>query len=945
MIGKFFKNFIGSKNERELKKLAPIVTKINELEPSFRGLSDSQLRGKTAEFKQRVANGESLDNILPEAFAAVRESSVRTLGMRHFDVQLIGGIVLHQGNIAEMKTGEGKTLAATLPLYLNALSGEGCHLVTVNDYLARRDAEWMGGIYTFLGLSVGTILHDMDDRNRKDAYNADITYGTNNEFGFDYLRDNMKYSLEECVQRDLNFSIVDEVDSILIDEARTPLIISGPVEHSEDEIYEDIKPLILNLKKHQDKLIRDILNEAETRMEKGPDDDTLIELLLQVKRGSPKNPRFLDVIAREPILKKRVDRLESMLSSQKSLPSLDEELYCIIEEQDHSVHWTDKGLKLLSGARNDAFIIPDLEEGIEQIETDPDLNFREKKKKKRELEEQYSQASERMHSAQQLIKAYWLFNKDVDYVVRDGQVIIVDEFTGRLMPGRRWSDGLHQAVEAKEGVKVAEENQTLATITFQNYFRMYKKLAGMTGTADTEAPEFKKIYDLDVSVIPTHKKMIRHDYSDVIYKTEREKFNAVVKEIKQLHDKGQPILVGTISIEKSEMLSKMLKKEGIKHQVLNAKNHEREAEIIANAGQSGTVTISTNMAGRGTDIVLGDGVPELGGLHILGTERHESRRIDNQLRGRSGRQGDPGSSRFYLSLEDDLMRIFGSERIASVMDRFGMEEGQPIEHSIISRAIEGAQKKVEGINFNIRKNLIEYDDVMNQQRKVIYSQRRDILKGEGLIEAIEGMIEEVVEDAVLNNTDPKVSQEEWNISALTDRIQSIFGLFPRFTKEEINNFTQDKLIERLKTEILSIYKQKEKDTDPEAFLFLQKIAMLQAVDELWMDHLLSMDRLKEGIGLRGYGQMDPLKEYQKEGYSMFISMVDNIKENTLKTLFRIRLTIEEKPPPVRLPKKNIVLSHGGDGGIQTVRRKVPKVGRNDPCPCGSGKKYKHCCGR
>jgi preprotein translocase subunit SecA len=944
MLGKFFKNFIGSKNERELKKLAPIITKINELEPSIKGLSDSQLKGKTGEFKQRIANGESIDNILPEAFAVVREASIRTLGMRHFDVQLIGGIVLHQGNIAEMRTGEGKTLAATLPLYLNALSGQGCHLVTVNDYLARRDAEWMGGIYNFLGMSVGIILHDMDDRNRKTAYNADITYGTNNEFGFDYLRDNMKFSLEECAQRDLNFAIVDEVDSILIDESRTPLIISGPVEHSEDAFYADVKPLILNLKKHQDKLMRDILDETETRLQKGEEDDDLIELLLQVKRGSPKNSRFLDIIAKEPMLKKKIDRLESMLSSQKSLSALDEELYCIIEEQDHSVHWTDKGLRLLSGSQSDAFVVPDLEQGSEQIDMDPDLDFREKKKKKHELEEKYSAAFERMHSAQQLIKAYWLFNKDVDYVVRDGQVIIVDEFTGRLMPGRRWSDGLHQAVEAKEGVSVAEENQTLATITFQNYFRMYKKLAGMTGTADTEAPEFKKIYDLDVFVIPTHKKMIRRDYTDAIYKTEREKFNAVVREIKELHEKGQPILVGTISIEKSETLSKMLKREGIKHQVLNAKNHEGEAEIIANAGQSKTVTISTNMAGRGTDIVLGDAVPELGGLHILGTERHESRRIDNQLRGRSGRQGDAGSSRFYLSLEDDLMRIFGSERIASVMDRFGMEEDQPIEHNIISRAIEGAQKKVEGINFNIRKNLIEYDDVMNQQRKVIYSQRRDILKGEGLGETIDGMIDEVVEDGVLNNTDPKVFPEEWNMGALTDRVQNIFGLFPRFSKEETHDFTQDKLIERLKKEILNTYVRKEKDTDPEAFLFFQKIAMLQAVDELWMDHLLSMDRLKEGIGLRGYGQMDPLKEYQKEGYSMFVSMVDNIKENTLKTLFRIRLTMEEQPP-ARLPKKNIVLSHSGDGEVQTVKRKSPKVGRNDPCPCGSGKKYKHCCGR
>ena len=944
MLFRLFKNIIGSKNERELKRYAPVVTKINELEPQFRGLSDAQLRNKTGEFKERIANGEVLDDILPDAYAAVREASVRVLGMRHFDVQLLGGIALHHGKIAEMKTGEGKTLAATLPLYLNALLERSCHLITVNDYLAKRDAEWMGGIYRSLGMSVGVIVHDMDDQQRKIAYSSNITYGTNNEFGFDYLRDNMKLSLEDCVQRELHFAIVDEVDSILIDESRTPLIISGPIEHSKDIFYAALKPLIIKLKQHQDRIVGSTLNRAQAMTREGKDEDKAIELLLQVKRGDPKNPRFLDVIANDPGLKKSIDRMESFLSSQKTLHQLDEELYCVIDEQDRSANWTDKGLRLLSDDQPDAFVIPDLIQGVQEIDNNPHLNFKEKKRYTRELEAKYSETSDRMHASQQLIKAYWLFNKDVDYVVKEGQVIIVDEFTGRLMPGRRWSDGLHQAIEAKEGVNVAEENQTLATITFQNYFRMYEKLAGMTGTADTEAPEFKKIYDLDVLVMPTHKKMIRADYSDVIYKTEREKFNAVVEGIKGLHKNGQPVLVGTISIEKSERLSKMLKKEGIKHQVLNAKNHGIEAEIIANAGQNGTVTISTNMAGRGTDIVLSDGVPELGGLHVLGTERHESRRIDNQLRGRSGRQGDRGSSRFYLSLEDDLMRIFGSERIASVMDRLGMEEDQPIEHQIISRAIEGAQRRVEGINFNIRKNLLEYDDVMNQQRKVIYSQRKEVLKGDNLKETIMGMVDEVVEAVVLDTIDPKIFPEEWNLGPLSEYMYNIFGLPPHFSKEEIKDLAQANLMDRLKQEALDSYEKKEKDMDPQSFHLLQKMAMLQTTDELWMDHLLAMDQLKEGIGLRGYGQMDPLKEYQKEGYSMFRSMVDRIKENTLRTLFRIRITPQERASIVA-PKKEIVLSHGDGGGSSQVKRKTPKVGRNDPCPCGSGKKYKRCCGR
>jgi len=653
MIGSLLKKVFGSKNERELNKLRPIVEQINALEPQMKSLSDDQLKAKTGAFREQIDHGATLDELLPEAFAVVREASVRTLSMRHFDVQLIGGIVLHQGKIAEMKTGEGKTLAATLPAYLNALTGKGVHIVTVNDYLARRDTEWMGAIYRFLGLTVGTVVHGLDDAERKAAYNADITYGTNNEFGFDYLRDNMKFSLDSMVQRGHHFAIVDEVDSILIDEARTPLIISGPVEQASNRLYEEMKPKVIKLKRHQDRLISNILNDALKELEQNGETDSALELLLRVKRGDPKNPRFLDLIAKQPALKKKLERLEGQLSAQKLLPKIDQDLYCTIEENQNIAEVTEKGLRLIYGGRSDDYIVPDLDEELRKIDENDKLTSLEKKIQRQKAEAFYRDASERFHVTRQLIKAYWLFNKDVQYVVKDGQVIIVDEFTGRMMPGRRWSDGLHQAVEAKEGVKVAEENQTLATITFQNYFRMYDKLAGMTGTADTEAAEFKKIYDLDVIVIPTNKPMIRIDYPDVIYKTEFEKFKAVVEEIKALHKKGQPVLVGTISIDKSEKLSRMLAKAGIKHEVLNAKNHEREAEIVAKAGQKGHVTISTNMAGRGTDIVLGEGVKELGGLHIIGTERHESRRIDNQLRGRSGRQGDAGSSRFYLSLEDE----------------------------------------------------------------------------------------------------------------------------------------------------------------------------------------------------------------------------------------------------------------------------------------------------
>jgi preprotein translocase subunit SecA len=950
MLGSLVKTIFGSKNDRELKQMQPIVDRINALEPDFKALSDEDLVRKTPDFKERAARGESLEDLLPEAFAAVREASVRTLGMRHFDVQLIGGIVLHRGKIAEMKTGEGKTLAATLPLYLNALTGRGAHLVTVNDYLARRDAEWMGKIYTFLGLSVGVIVHGLDDRARKSAYDCDITYGTNNEFGFDYLRDNMKFTAEECVQRDFHYAIVDEVDSILIDEARTPLIISGPVEQSETKIYEQVKPMAVTLRKKQSSIIRSLLSEIRASLDGDGDvDDAVIEKLVQVKRGDPKNPVFLDILAQRQALKKQIERMESMLSAQKMLPDLDQILFCTVDERSNSVELTEKGIQLLSSSGLGSFTLPDLDEEGHGIREDKDLSEEEKAVRLRELEDRYMGSSELLHATQQLIKAYWLFEKDVHYVIKDGQVMIVDEFTGRMMPGRRWSDGLHQAVEAKEGVSVAGENQTLASITFQNFFRMYEKLAGMTGTADTEAAEFHNIYNLDVVVVPTNKEMIRIDYPDVIYKTEREKFTAVVDEIKALYEKGQPVLVGTISIEKSEMLSKMLKRTGIPHSVLNAKHHEREAEIIAGAGQAKTVTISTNMAGRGTDIVLGNGVVDLGGLHVLGTERHESRRIDNQLRGRSGRQGDPGSSRFYLSLEDDLLRIFGSDRMSSIMSRMGMEEGEPIEHKLISRAIENAQKKVEAHNFDIRKHLLEYDNVMNQHREIIYSLRKDILRGDGVGEIIHDMIEEKAEDLVGKWIDPKGYPEAWDITALRENCARVFGIRAGITAEDLGEeafdaLTPEELTRIIKEQALESFSRKEAMVGREEMENLQRMVMLQIIDTKWVAHIQDMEHMKGGIGLRGYGQMDPLKEYQKEGFALFEELTDRIREETLSTLARIQFRRPGVEPPRQ--RRALNLNRGdGDGKPATVRRLEKKVGRNDLCPCGSGKKYKKCCGR
>jgi preprotein translocase subunit SecA len=873
MIHGVLRKLFGTRNDRELKRIAHIIEGINTLEPTVAGLDDAALQAKTAEFRGRIRNGESVDDLLHEAFAVCREASRRVLGMRHYDVQLIGGIVLHEGKIAEMKTGEGKTLVATLPVYLNALEGRGVHVITVNDYLARRDAEWMGKLYGFLGLSVGVIVHGLTDEQRQAAYGADITYGTNNEFGFDYLRDNMKYDLAQYVQRELNFTIVDEVDSILIDEARTPLIISGPSEESTDKYYT------------VNRIVPRLVNEEDFTI------DEKARSVVLTEEGNIKAERLLgDMI---------------------------------------------KGGNLYDPANMDL-----------------------------------------VHHVLQGLRAHHLFQRDVDYVVNDeGEVVIVDEFTGRMMPGRRWSDGLHQAIEAKEGVKIANENQTLATITFQNFFRMYHKLSGMTGTADTEAEEFAKIYNLDVVVIPTHRPMVRKDNPDLIYKNVRGKFNAIIEEIAELHAKDQPVLVGTISIEASEVLSKMLKKKGIAHNVLNAKQHAREAEIVTQAGQSGTVTIATNMAGRGTDIVLGGNhealtrqkllnIPDAtdddykrilaemkvkceedrekvlaaGGLFILGTERHESRRIDNQLRGRSGRQGDPGGSRFYLSLEDDLMRIFGSDRVAGIMDKLGLEEDMPIEHSLISRAVEGSQKKVEAHNFDIRKHLLEYDDVMNNQRLEIYSFRREILSGDALKERALEMAEEELEAMLAIHCPESAYSEEWDIAALRD---AVFGTFDIQVAEipdgaNIHEFLTQAIHEK--------YDEKERSFGNDLMRYLEKMIMLQVVDTQWKDHLLSMDHLKEGIGLRGYGQRDPLTEYKKEAYEMFGGLRERIEAEVVTRLFKVQVR-EERQVERSVQKQRVSYNRGESVESRQPTRVDHKVGRNDSCPCGSGKKFKKCCGK
>jgi preprotein translocase subunit SecA len=945
MLNAIFRSIFGTKHERDVKRMRPIVAEIEAFEPGLKALSDEALRAKTAEFRQRLAEGAELDDLLPEAFAAAREAARRTVRMRHFDVQMMGGMVLHSGKIAEMATGEGKTLVATLPAYLNALPGLGTHVVTVNDYLARRDAQWMGPIYHALGLTVGVIQHEVqyvydpafaspDIRlaalrpvTRREAYAADITYGTNNEFGFDYLRDNMQFSFDDMVQRGHYYAIVDEVDSILIDEARTPLIISGRDRSAESRapLYEKVNRVI-------------------------------------------------------PRLKRAATIVEGKLSEIEEQAEGD----FIVDEKARTVSLTDQGVAYCERLL-----------GVDNLSDPAHIEI--------------------AHHINQALKAHHIFHKDVDYVVKDletvddqgravmqAQVIIVDEFTGRMMPGRRWSDGLHEAVEAKEGLKIARENQTLATITLQNYFRMYDKLAGMTGTAATEAEEFAKIYELDVTVIPTNRTLLRVNHADVVYKTEREKFDAVANEIAERHAKGQPVLVGTVSIEKSERLSKLLKKRGIPHQVLNAKYHEREAEIVAQAGRETAVTIATNMAGRGTDILLGgnpdflaksilskkgldpatapaearesawleakkatdpehERVVALGGLHIIGTERHESRRVDNQLRGRSGRQGDPGSSRFYLSLEDDLLRIFGSERIQRIMDRLGMEEGEPIEHKLVTRAIGTAQKRVETRNFEIRKHLLEYDDVMNKQREIVYGLRREVLAGESQEETVLEWLGDLSGQVVERYAPAEAHPEDWDLVGLNEALHRQFDF--RMPSKEIDDVaSQAALVEQVTEAAERHYRAREQEMGPEMFHRLERWVVLglewdgggfRGINQLWREHLLNMDHLKEGIGLRGYGQRDPLTEYKKEAFDMFQEMIGSLKETAVEQLFKVRMS-QEEAPTTRVAQRTADWqeSRGGEDGVATrpaAPRAEPraadgqKVGRNDPCPCGSGKKYKKCC--
>jgi len=927
----------GSRNERELKKIRPLLDRINALEPEIKKLSESQLKAKTAEFKERYGRGESLDDLLVEAYAVVRETARRVLGERHYDVQLLGGVVLHQGKITEMATGEGKTLVSTLPAYLNALTGRGVHIITVNDYLAKRDRDWMGKIYEYLGINVDVIYHDLETTSRRNAYQADITYGTNTEFGFDYLRDNMAHSFEDQVQRKHYYAIVDEVDSILVDEARTPLIISGSVEHSSNR-YAEMKPLVQRLVNAQTTLVNKLIKEAEDLLNEEKEYDGGIKLL-QAKRGSPKNKRFLKIL-KEGKYKKLVENVEMDFIRDKKLSELDEELYFAIEEKNNVVDLTDKGRHFLAPNDPEMFVLPDLI----QFEEESDLDEAEKNKRRTALEKEFSDKGEKIQNVSQLLRAYSLFEKDVGYVVSDGKVLIVDEFTGRLLPGRRYSEGLHQALEAKEEVTIEGETQTFATITLQNYFRMYEKLAGMTGTAETEAPEFLKIYKLDVLVIPTNEPVRRTDYPDMIYKTRGEKYRAVIDAIVEMQAQNRPVLVGTTSVEVSETLSRMLGKK-IKHSVLNAKRHKEEAEIVAHAGQPGAVTIATNMAGRGTDIKLGPGVAEAGGLHIVGTERHEARRIDRQLRGRTGRQGDPGASRFYLSLEDDLLRIFGSERIATIMEKMGMEDGQPIEHPLITRAIENAQGRVEAHNFDIRKHLLDYDDVMNKQREVIYEQRNRVLRGENLREDIMEMIEEFCDDLGNKYVHPDLPPSEWDLRGLQEEIFRLFAFRFSLTRQQIEELSQEKLLDLVINQTQQTYQQKEREFGEPGLRYLESICSLHAIDTLWKEHLLNLDHLKEGIGLRGYGQKNPLNEYQREGFEMFQELIQRIKEETISRLFRMRIAPE--PDVIHAaPSSQLVLSRGeGDSKPKTIKRESKKVGRNDPCSCGSGKKYKKCCGK
>jgi preprotein translocase subunit SecA len=1041
----------GSKHERDVKKIRPLVDEINQLYEQYQSLSDEDLKGKTEEFKKRIKERtgeldeqlealkeefagikthglseeeravvrsqkeellqqmkevqdeikkeeqEVLNEILPEAFAAVKETCRRLEGkkwdvsgiqvewdMVPYDVQLIGGVALHQGKITEMATGEGKTLVATMPIYLNALSGKGVHLVTVNDYLARRDSQWMGEIYKFLGLTVGCIQNEMDNEQRKLQYDCDITYGTNNEFGFDYLRDNMAIRAEDRVQRGYNYAIVDEVDSVLIDEARTPLIISGPVSSNVTQSYAEMRPMVEQLFRKQASLVSKMVAEAEALLKDGNEYEAGIKLLA-AQRGAPKNKRLMKLV-KESGMKKLIQRVELDFMRDKKLHELDDLLYFSIDEREHSINLNEMGRSLLSPEDQALFVLPDITEGIHEIDSDESLSADEKLKRKEKLYTLHAERSEKNHAISQLLKAFSLFEKDVEYVLQDGKVMIVDEFTGRLMPGRRYSDGLHQAIEAKEKVKVEGETQTFATITLQNFFRLYDKLAGMTGTAVTEASELWEIYKVDVVAIPTNEPVRRIDYDDMVYRTRREKYNAIIDEIVHCHEAGRPVLVGTVSVEVSETLSRMLKRKGIKHSVLNAKHHQQEAEIISRAGLPGTVTIATNMAGRGTDIKLGPGVvkhkrcrlvtpnredgcpllEELNcpkdvpcGLRIIGTERHEARRIDRQLRGRSGRQGDPGSSRFFLSLEDDLMRLFGSDRIAAIMDKMGVQEGEVIRHSMVTKAIERAQKRVEAQNFSIRKHLLEYDDVMNQQREVIYDRRSAVLEGADLRAEVLDLIKTVVEAKVEAHTDASTYPEAWDLAGLKQELLRTFLVEVKFDQKDMTDIKQEHLKDNLYKMALQIYDHKERMLGEELMRQLERYAMMRTIDEKWKEHLYDLDQLKTGIGLRAYGQRDPLIEYKKEAFALFSEMLTKIDEETLELIFKLQVQDQERAGRKESERqtKEIHKSTVGMGYEDTqpaeqvapgkskpVKRQGKKIGRNDPCPCGSGKKYKKCCG-
>jgi len=988
MITWILKKIIGSSNQREVKRMVPLVRQINEIEKSLQGESDEALRARTLKWKEELAGIENydelqkaLDRILPEAFAVVKNGARRLSGrsinvcdqpliweMVHFDVQLIGGISLHRGRIAEMATGEGKTLVGTLPVYLNALTGRGVHVVTVNDYLARRDSEWMGELYQFLGLSVGCIQENQSPQQRRDHYQRDITFGTNAQFGFDYLRDNgMATSREQQVQRGHYFAIVDEVDSILIDEARTPLIISGPATVSTHQ-YDRFKPLVDQLVRKQNMLCNRLVSEAKEEFQNGNKESAGLKML-RVRLGQPRNKGLLRLME-DPEMRRTLEKCELDFyrdtESKQRLIALKEELFFSIEERQHDADLTQMGRDFLNPDDPDAFVLPDLLTEFADIENDTSLTDVEKGKKKAERQAFCDTQAERIHNISQLLKAYCLYEKDVEYVVEDNKVIIVDTFTGRKMSGRRWSDGLHQAVEAKEGVQIDRETQTLATITIQNYFRLYQKLSGMTGTAETEASEFFDIYALNVTVIPTNRPIKRVDLNDRIYKTRREKYSAVVEEIRQANAKGQPVLVGTASVESSELLSRMLKREKIPHSVLNAKFHMQEAEIIARAGQQGAVTIATNMAGRGTDIKLGPGVGDLGGLFVLGTDRHESRRIDRQLRGRCARQGDPGLSRFFVSFEDDLMRNFGaSERMTKIMERFGMQEGEELEHPWLNKSVETAQKRVEQRNYQIRRRTLEFDDVMNQQREVLYGYRNDVMDSDTPRTMIFEAIDEALPKKVAEFLEVDQDGDEPDYEGLLGWFNSTFPIGLTREKAALETRGQEENSAHLIQRVKEAYEQKAGIEHPEALIGLERYIMLNAVDRLWQEHLYAMDGLREAVHLRSFGQKDPLVEYKNDAYVMFVELMENIKLEILNNLFRGTTNLQAfEQLLARLPQS---LLHGdqpaaaprpghGEGPITTapsdepkfelpLKRELPKVGRNEPCPCGSGKKFKQCCGR